>query len=111
MERTALQETEILPQGDRLPANHPPAFDGPISGPGVWRGSDLQNTDEWKYVLSSAEKKDLLKATAKAAAEFENIQDIKKSDFELPILCFCRFMLRRDHPLFHKQWPLFIREY
>tara|TARA_Y100000994_G_scaffold170591_1_gene140537 strand:- start:222 stop:1337 length:1116 start_codon:yes stop_codon:yes gene_type:complete len=86
MERTALQETEILPQGDRLPANHPPAFDGPISGPGVWRGSDLQNTDEWKYVLSSAEKKDLLKATAKAAAEFENIQDIKKSDFELPIL-------------------------
>ena len=81
-----MQATETLPLGDRLPADHPPALDGPITGPGVWRGSDLQNANEWKYVLSSVERRELLKATEKAAVQVENIHDIKKSDFELPLL-------------------------
>ena len=82
----SLQTAEILPPGDQLPADHPPAFDGPISGPGVWRGPDLQNSDEWKYVLSSAERSELLDATENADAQFDNIVDIKKSDFALPTL-------------------------
>ncbi len=81
-----MQTAELLPPGDQLPADHPPALDGPISGPGVWRGPDLQNSDEWKYVLSSAERSELLDATENAAAQFDNIVDIKKSDFALPTL-------------------------
>ena len=75
-----------LTAGRSTPADHPPAFDGPISGPGVWRGPDLQNSDEWKYVLSSAERSELLDATENADAQFDNIVDIKKSDFALPTL-------------------------
>ncbi|MED5360877.1 MAG: hypothetical protein VYD85_21015, partial [Pseudomonadota bacterium] len=81
-----MQTAELSPPGDQLPADHPPALDGPIPGPGVWRGPDLQNSDEWKYVLSSAERSELLDATKNAAAMFDNIVDIKKSDFALPTL-------------------------
>ena len=54
-------ETNTIP-GDRLSANHPPPFRGPIEGPSVWYGPDLANSDEWIYELSSAEQAEILAA-------------------------------------------------
>lgn len=81
-----MQAAEKLPEGDRLPADHPAPHDGPIDGPGVWYGPDLQDRDDWKFPLSEAERAELRAATRNALARQGNIKDITRADFPLPTL-------------------------
>ena len=36
---------EMLPPGDRLPADHPMPLEGPVTEPGAWYGPDLAARD------------------------------------------------------------------
>ena len=72
--------------GDRLPPDHPAPHDGPIEGPGVWYGSDIEDRDDWAYPLSEAEQNEVVAAMRDAKARGLAIGDIAKADFPLPTL-------------------------
>jgi hypothetical protein len=78
--QTALE----LPPGDTLPADHPPIHVGPVEGPGVWYGSELRNSDDWKYPLSCVEQAELLDAVERS--RHLDIKSITSSEFALPTL-------------------------
>ena len=80
-----MQTTEQLPPGDWLSADHPMPHNGPIDSPGACYASDLQYRSEWKHVLSEQERTEMLVATRAAHQRSENIVDIGKKDFVLPI--------------------------
>jgi hypothetical protein len=88
-------ETNTIP-GDRLSANHPPPFRGPIEGPSVWYGPDLANSDEWIYELSSAEQAEILAALRDVQQRGLDIQDIRRGDFPLPAFGARLDALRQD---------------
>lgn len=70
--------------GDRLPADHPPPHEGPVGGPGAWRGAELRDRDDWMHVLSDVERADL--ETATAAVRGCEIAGITRGGFPLPHL-------------------------
>ncbi|MDP6390168.1 MAG: TauD/TfdA family dioxygenase [Alphaproteobacteria bacterium] len=82
--------------GDRLPPDHPAPHDGPIEGPGVWYGPDIEDRDDWAYTLSEAERNEVVAAMRDAKARGLEIGDIAKSDFPLPTLGSKIEELRRE---------------
>jgi len=70
-----------VPDGDRLPADHPPPREGPVGGPGAWRGARMQDRDDWIHVLSATERAELEAATARIRGR--DIASVTQRDFEL----------------------------
>ncbi len=89
-----MQDTLSLPEGDRLPAEHPPPHEGPIEGPGVWYGPDMQKRDDWKYRLSASEQAELLAAMRLNSGK--DIDTITRCEFPLPTLGSRLDALRQD---------------
>ena len=79
-----MQEAVQLPEGDRLPADHPPLHEGSIDSPGVWYGPEMQKTDDWKYCLSEVERNELLEAMRSSSGM--DIKTIARGDFPLATL-------------------------
>ena len=72
--------------GNRLPANHPAAHDGPIGGSGAWYGSELKDSTEWVYPLSETERSELVDAMRSARHQHSDIAQMSKADFPMPSL-------------------------
>ncbi len=72
--------------GNRLSPDHPAPHDGPVGGPGVWYGPDMQSSDEWVYALSEAERREIVEAMRYALAHRDDIAEITALDFPLPTL-------------------------
>lgn len=104
-----MQLAEQLPPGDRLPTDHPPALEGPIDSPGAWYGPDLQERDDWKYILSEAEKSELLDATRTASRRAGDIIDITREDFALPTLSGTLHRLKQE--IIHGRGFVLLREF
>lgn len=81
-----MEAVATLPEGDRLPEDHPAPHEGSIDHPGAWYGPDLQDRDDWKYPLSETERAELRAATRHALDRRKDIKDIARADFPLPAL-------------------------
>ena len=86
LKRIPLRVTGKSPLGETLPDDHPPPRSGPIDGPGVWYGSDLQTETNWQYELSGSDQLEVLAAMSEALKRRQRIIDIEKNDFLLPSL-------------------------
>ena len=57
----------------------------PVTGPRVWRGSEICNrSDEWTYRLSAADIAELDEAIAKVSAQGIDVLEITRAGFPLP---------------------------
>ena len=70
--------------GNRLSANHPAPYQGPIGGPSVWYGSKLKNSTAWAYRLSEAERDEMVDAMRHARKAHDDIAQMTKPDFPMP---------------------------
>src|SRR5690242_16336384 len=57
-----------------------------IDGPSAWKGADLANSTSWIYEFSDADLAELEKALRRAQRMGIPVEQIRKTDFELPKL-------------------------
>lgn len=58
----------------------------PVVGPGVWYGPDMAARDDWKHVLSDAERAELRQALVDVHRRGLRMIDVGAGDFPLPTL-------------------------
>ena len=68
----------------------------PATGPAVWMGHELAQSDDWKLVLTPDDIAELEAALAAVAAKKTPVQDITAADFPLPGLGIRLEALARD---------------
>ena len=69
----------------------------PVTGTQAWYGPDLaQRPQEWTYVLSRAERDELLAAIDRVETQGTDVVDIRAQDFPLPTLGAVLARMRRE---------------
>lgn len=68
------------------PSMPPGLPSGPMTGPGVWYGRDLQPRTDWIRHLSEAELADLDRAVRAYKAKGARLEDLSPENFPLPVL-------------------------
>lgn len=63
-----------------------PLLDHPLSGPGVWKGEQLRQHEDWILKLSDGDVAEIDRALAQVTAQGTPLFDITPADFPLPTL-------------------------
>ena len=84
--QVCVDETLDLDAPDWWPDKLPPMPERELSGPHVWYGEKLANSDEWIHVLSDQEIKEIDHALECVREKSDDLLNIDRNDFILPTL-------------------------
>lgn len=77
-------------------ANLEPLRTAPIEDPSVWVGGELSSHTSWRHDLSDTEVGELISQSERLLEEGHSVQDVARSDFELPALSLTLEQLSRE---------------